>query len=325
MRYIVCLFLFLVMNIAGASDFNLSVSQGTVGSNTVLTVKFGEDVRSNDRLSVIDMTDGGVATKNVVLVDADRDGQADMVRLMISSNSKRSLDLSVTAVDSITHAAYCGIGQHWRGSFDGVTPSQGVRFIGRVLFANDTRCQNVETPTLRLRGDAIAVDTALSGVELSILTFVCQETTDLFGACTKTRIAQQMGFASVPLSSVLGNCSVLAQTVYARDRDRVIAGVESFIRLSGYCPHGYIGVGFDTDIPVATTSSPRVMMSVSSFIPRSIIDWIVSKVTKSLGKKVGKEADRALRGCEIPQGLFWKILGVIPYIGDLLMPCVAGG
>jgi hypothetical protein len=247
MKYLVSFCcLFMAMHIAVASDFSLDASHNITASGTTLTVRFGGDVRPSDRLSVVDVTDRGVAIKNIVLVDVNRDSRVDAVQLLIPPRSKHSLDLSVVLVDSITKTAYCGLGQHWRGSFDGISPA-GIRFASRTSFAGDVHCQNADAPTLRLNGDVIVADTTSLGGEVLLSAFTCQETSDSFGACTKSEAARQMGFASVPLASVSGNCSILAQTIYAHDRDRVIAGDESFIRLNGYCPSGIVGIGFDAN------------------------------------------------------------------------------
>lgn len=89
------------------------------------------------------------------------------------------------------------------------------------------------------------------------------------------------------------------------------------------------------DMAHATQDDPLGMLSayyapkeggliVSQSISKSITNFIVDRVAKLFGKTIGKKVDKAIRNCEIPQGLFWKILSAVPWVGDLLTPCVVG-
>lgn len=309
-----------------ASDpIGFSVKQDADFSSIRLTILPDENVRLGDRLIIVDESaDEDVKLYALPFSDTNHDGAPDNVEIQIPFGSKHAFVVNIAPMDAQTGTVYCGLSaESWQGDFSG-TGTEEINITGAQKVSLDEACPNgYFNPGVNLRvehahiaAEAPKTDTVVDSVLLE--SFVCHEVSySPLGDCSKRQIAREKSGASVALQDVASGCSVTAQVVYAEDRDRVIAGKESVIRMAGYCPGGYTGVGFDATS--ATNTQQYRIMSLSN----SIIKWIVDKVSKALGKKTAKEVDKALRKCEIPHGLFWKILSVIPYIGELLVPCVA--
>ncbi len=199
-----------------------------------------------------------------------------------------------------------------------VVNAQSVSFDEACPHGYFNSSVNLRVENTQIIAEAPKSKTGVTG-NVVMESFMCREIPgDPFGDCSKWYIARGNEKTSMPLQDVASNCSVTAQVVYANDQGRFIVSEEDAIRLAGYCPGGYTGIGFDV---FSTTGAHHSIKSLSG----SFIKWVADKISKSLGKKTAKEADKALRKCEISPGLFWKILSVIPYIGELLTPCVAGG
>ena len=310
---------------ASASDIGFDITQISTAEGLQIVVTPNGNVRPGDQLIIADEGSGDESTPYALqLKDDDSDGVADSVRFTISQGSAHRLVIGVVPVDGSTGSAYCGIGAKQQLNVRG-SSREGIVFSGSPdMLTADTLCPDgyfSEGTGIRVEQRAVTagLETKLSGTVI-LSSFYCSASpSDPIGSCLKREVASGVGTASVPLDQVASACSILAKVVYAEDRGRTITSAEEAIRMEGFCPTGYTGIGFDTSKSAGI--GYRTTMSISG----SVAKWIVSQVSKFLGKKTAKEIDKAIQRCDIPPGLFWKVVRAIPWIGDLLVPCLARG
>jgi hypothetical protein len=298
---------------AGEIGFEVKQQGGTV------TVAPNESVRPGDRLVVVDAAGSDTIIHAVVLDDANADGEVDTVKFSVPYRTEHRIDVSLVPIDAATAKAYCGFGETWHGSFTGTFKGK-IRFQGPLEFADVPSCIKGyhEQPGLRLDGQSIIAgfDSVPSDQGVTTLSvFRCQPLSgDGFDGCEKHELASGSGSVLVRTDQVGSACSVLARTVYAEDRGRVIATEESAIRLNGFCLGNSTGIGFEAFDSAALaglgTGSAMHGRSIST-LSQSLINWVVSKVAKALGKKTAKEVDKALNQCDISLNLYQKIANVI--------------
>ncbi len=310
---------------ANANDIGFDIAQISTAEGFQIVVTPNESVRPGDQLIIADEGSGDESTLYALqLKDADSDGVADSVRFTIPQGSAHRLVISVVPVDGSTGSAYCGIGAKQQLNVQGGSRKELVFSGSPDMLTADTLCSDGYFPEgagIRVEQEAVTagLETKLSGTVI-LLSFYCSASpSDPIGSCLKREVASGVGTASVPLDQIASACSVLAKVVYAEDRGRAIASMEEVIRMEGFCPTGYTGIGFDASKSAGI--GHRTTMSISG----SVAKWIVSQVSKFLGKKTAREIDKAIRHCDIPSGLFWKVVSAIPWIGELLVPCLARG
>lgn len=315
---------------AYASEIGFSVKQDTVGSSVRLIVSPNDNVRSGDRLIIVDE---GI-NENVTLYaasfsNANRDGILDAVEIQVPFGSQHAISVNVAPLNAQTGTVYCGLSvSSWHGDFAG-TGSEEINVLGAKKVNLDEACPNGyfnQSVNLHVEYTNIVAEVPKSDVtagDVVLSSFVCREVaSNPFGDCSKRQVARDNAKASVALQDVVSNCSVTAQVVYAEERGRMIVGKEDVIRLAGYCPSGYTGI----DFPYSSFRDSGMLTTMKGIpLPSSVKKWVLKKVAQAFGKKAAKEVEKWLNDCDTSKLSFGQKLAnfVLSIIG--MNACPAGG